>query len=243
MYDLRVIVDEVRGFCDLPMQVGDYFDVSGGRITIPPGKFMCMWALQSMMPMLPVKQRRIADENDWLSSTVRVCCPDPNGMVIFRIERVGEPALAPGPRPRMLVRSDICAGCRACELVCSFIHERKFSDSLARIRVAKIEEDGVDRPDVCRQCGAARCVDACPAGALGREGGTGAITVDQDKCTGCRSCADACPFDAIFFHPEKAGPLICDLCGGDPQCVKRCPTGAIRFGLAGTPTTGGAGGR
>jgi ferredoxin len=31
----------------------------------------------------------------------------------------------------------------------------------------------------------------------------------------------------IQLHPEKEIPLLCDLCGGDPECSKRCPTGAL----------------
>lgn len=251
MYDLRVVVDEIRGFCDLPMKVGDYFEVSGGRITIPDGKFMCLWALQSILPMLPAKQRNIVEENDWLSVTVRVACPDPNGMVIFRIERVGEPAgegtkehdgrtgrdtrtrSGRGPCLRMLVNEKLCAGCRACELICSFTHERKFSDLLSRIHVDKVDEDGIDRPLVCRQCGNARCVGACPNAALSRDPETRCVVVDETRCSGCGTCADACPFGAVAFHPETRVPLICDLCGGDPECVKRCPTGAISYGLVG----------
>ncbi len=233
MYDLRVVVDEVRGFCDLPMKVGDYFEVSGGRITIPAGKFVCMWALQSILPMLPAKQRALAEDNDWLERADRVACPDPDGMVIFRIERLGGLKPDATPPPRLLVDERACAGCRACELVCSFAHERRFSAGLARIRVDKVEEDGLDRPVVCRQCGNARCVEACPSGALSRDPATRCVTVDEEACVRCGACAKACPFDAISFHPERATPLICDLCGGDPQCVKRCATGAISFGRAG----------
>ncbi|MCR4403299.1 MAG: TIGR04076 family protein [Firmicutes bacterium] len=256
MYDLKVVVDEVRGFCDLPMKVGDYFEVHGGRITIPHGKFMCMWALQSILPMLPARQRNIVEENDWLSETVRVVCPDPDGMVIFRIERVGEGAVepadgemgersdartatiarpSPGPHPRMLVNERACSGCRTCELVCSFSHERKFSDLLSRIRVDKFDEDGVDRPLVCRQCGIARCVEACPNEALSRDPRTRSVVVDAARCAGCGACAEACPFDAVAFHPDTGIPLICDLCGGDPECVKRCPTHALAYGRAGAP--------
>ncbi|MEW5866658.1 MAG: TIGR04076 family protein [Bacillota bacterium] len=233
LYDLRIVVDEIRGFCDLPMKVGDYFEVSGGRITIPAGKFICMWALQSILPMLPAKQRNIVEENDWLLDADRISCPDPNGMVIFRIERLGEGRPRKDPSPRILVNEKVCAGCRACELVCSFTHEREFSDTLSRIHVDKVDEDGIDRPQVCRQCGNARCVEACPNKALSRDAKTRCVLVDEDLCSGCGDCARACPFNAVTFHPERGTPLICDLCGGDPQCVKRCATRAISFGVAG----------
>ena len=33
----------------------------------------------------------------------------------------------------------------------------------------------------------------------------------------------------VMLHPETGLPLICDLCDGDPACVKRCATGAIIY--------------
>ncbi|OIQ52801.1 TIGR04076 family protein [Neomoorella thermoacetica] len=249
MYDLRVVVEEIRGFCDLPMHPGDYFEVRGGRIYIPAGKYMCLWALQSLMPMLPVKQRQINETNDWIPHTHRIVCPDPNGLVIFRIDRLdpgqGEsqgkegrlesPAgdsAAPIP-PRLLVNEKICSGCRACELACSLYHESAFAPELARLWVEKDEPEGLDRPHVCRQCGNAACVKACPEGALSRDARTRAVILDRARCTGCGSCARACPFQALRLHPRESYPLTCDLCGGDPRCVQRCATGALRFGRAG----------
>jgi len=40
---------------------------------------------------------------------------------------------------------------------------------------------------------------------------------------------DACPFGAIYVHEDYDLPIICDMCGGDPECVKKCPTGALRL--------------
>jgi Fe-S-cluster-containing hydrogenase component 2 len=33
----------------------------------------------------------------------------------------------------------------------------------------------------------------------------------------------------VALHPETGLALVCDLCGGDPACVKRCATGAIVY--------------
>jgi Fe-S-cluster-containing hydrogenase component 2 len=134
---------------------------------------------------------------------------------------------------RILVQADVCSGCRACEVACVAAHEGRFGVATARIRVHKIESLGIDLPHVCRHCRRAPCAAACPTGALHRAGDTGAVLLDADACIGCSSCVDACPFGMVTLHPDTGLPLVCDLCGGDPACVKRCATGAIQYDESG----------
>jgi carbon-monoxide dehydrogenase iron sulfur subunit len=138
---------------------------------------------------------------------------------------------------RILVRHSVCSGCRACEVACVAQHEGRFGTAATRIHVIKMEASGVDEPHVCRLCGRAPCVEACPTGALYRDGTTRAVLLASEKCTGCSACVDACPFGVATLHSTSGLALICDLCDGEPACVKRCATGAIRY--AGT----GAGAR
>jgi len=83
MQDLKIIVKEIKGYCDT-IEVGDYFIVRGGKISIPEGHF-CYWALNSILPLLPAKQRKIDEPEDWMERTWHVECPDPNGQVIMEI--------------------------------------------------------------------------------------------------------------------------------------------------------------
>jgi len=83
MQDLKIVVKEIKGFCDT-IEVGDYFIVRGGRISIPEGHF-CYWALNSIIPLLPAKQWKLDEPDDWISRTWLVECPDPNGQVIMEI--------------------------------------------------------------------------------------------------------------------------------------------------------------
>ena len=83
MQDLKIVVKEIGGYCD-SMKVGDYFIVRGGHLYIPEGYF-CYWALQSVLPLLPAKQRKILEPGDWLPNTWEVQCPDPQGRVILKI--------------------------------------------------------------------------------------------------------------------------------------------------------------
>jgi Fe-S-cluster-containing dehydrogenase component len=61
--------------------------------------------------------------------------------------------------------------------------------------------------------------------ALSPSEGTGAVLVDREKCIGCGECIDACPGKIPHIHPAENYALICDLCGGDPECVKVCREG------------------
>ena len=146
---------------------------------------------------------------------------------------------------RLAVDPTLCTGCRACEMGCSFVHSGEYSPSLSRLRVVKLEERGVDRPCVCLRCAKAPCAAVCPEGAITQDPDTKLVSVDTGLCVGCGLCEEACVAGVIQLHPATALPLLCDLCGGDPECVRRCPTGALRFlegrGLAGARTREAAG--
>ena len=93
MYELNVRVTKVMGACtaDPPMKPGDSFTVRDGDLYIPAGGYVCMWALQSLMPMLPAKERESAEarDEDWMWRVHHAQCPDPAGRVIWKIERMG----------------------------------------------------------------------------------------------------------------------------------------------------------
>lgn len=93
MYELKVAVTKVMGACtaDPPMKPGDHFMVRDGAVRIPEGGYICMWALQSILPLITPKEREIAEpqDQDWMWRVHHAQCPDPKGRVIFKIERVG----------------------------------------------------------------------------------------------------------------------------------------------------------
>ena len=89
MYRLKITVEKINGYCNQPILVGDTFTVDGGRLTIPDGKHICIWALQSMMPIFPLLQRSEPKSGDWAATAGMVfVCPDPKGGVHYRIERI-----------------------------------------------------------------------------------------------------------------------------------------------------------
>jgi len=93
MYELKVTVKKVMGECTAcpPVKPGDHFTVSDGDIQVPEGGWICLWALQSLIPVLTPKEREIAEEkdSDWMWRVHHAQCPDPDGRVVFNIERTG----------------------------------------------------------------------------------------------------------------------------------------------------------
>ena len=154
----------------------------------------------------------------------------------------------------LLVDAEKCQGCASCMLACSLVHDGVESLSSSRIQI--MQNPFAPFPDdltmaQCRQCVDPPCADVCPTGALAPNPKYGNIRmVDKEKCIGCGSCFDACPYapsrvtlmaDEAFGGEEKSRK--CDLCantpyhwdaaGGGPDgkqaCVAVCPVVAIKF--------------
>jgi len=148
----------------------------------------------------------------------------------------------------ILVDYSKCTGCRTCETVCSaYNHKQKVSGKVlpglgnpfcSNIRVYSFNPD-VDIPAVCAMCPDNPCIKACPVlpdpktgrKALYRDEKTLAIRNDLNRCIGCGSCAEACSargVGVIVPNAETNKPeRMCTLCGGNPQCVRYCPYGAL----------------
>ena len=89
MAKIRVSVERINGYCNLPMQVGDYFYIEDSKLYIPEGKYICIWALQSMMPIFPILAvRGKLEDSHWVKKVKNFSCPDPNGLVQYRLEVV-----------------------------------------------------------------------------------------------------------------------------------------------------------
>ncbi len=88
LYDLRVEVASIRGRSLCHEQVGDFFEVSGGRLSIPAGQTFPLYAMAALLPLLPAKQRE-THPNDWMTTDTDIACPDVNCGAVFRIRRLG----------------------------------------------------------------------------------------------------------------------------------------------------------
>lgn len=88
LYDLTVVVEAIEGNCTCNMTVGDCFYLHGGKLSLPPGKDFCIYAMQSTLPLLPAKQRH-NHPADWMETDARITCPDPACRLIMRVDRTG----------------------------------------------------------------------------------------------------------------------------------------------------------
>ncbi len=90
LYDLKVEVvapPDARVLCGA--NVGDYFELKGEMLHLPPGQGFSIYSLAALLPLLPAKQRP-THPNDWMSTDAEVACPDPNCPTRFRITRTGK---------------------------------------------------------------------------------------------------------------------------------------------------------
>jgi len=129
----------------------------------------------------------------------------------------------------LMIHPDKCTGCHNCELACSFAHEGLFRPGDSRIHVYTWEREGFSVPMMCQQCDDAPCLSVCPTGALHRNPETNVVEWDADKCIRCRMCVQVCPFGNVAYDAVSGNILKCDHCGGDPECVKFCPSKALEY--------------
>ena len=165
-------------------------------------------------------------------------------------------------RSLLVIDQDSCVRCGHCAWSCASTHDDGISrlvrrgdkvvvqrpddaphpgeDVVARVvRLAKeVDWAPLLVPNSCQHCKNPSCMIDCPTGAIGRDA-RGEVFIREDLCTGCGSCAKACPWDNIQIAPRaKVDPKIpypdvavkCDLCAGSaagPACVASCPVQAI----------------
>lgn len=139
-----------------------------------------------------------------------------------------------------------CIGCHACTVACKAEHEVPVG--VNRTWVKYIEKGTF--PDTrrlfsvmrCNHCADAPCVEICPVTALFTRK-DGIVDFDDRRCIGCKACTQACPYDAIYMHPDDHTSAKCNYCthrvdiGLEPACVNVCPEHAIISGDMDNPAS------
>jgi Fe-S-cluster-containing dehydrogenase component/formate-dependent nitrite reductase membrane component NrfD len=140
-----------------------------------------------------------------------------------------------------------CIGCHACTVACKTEHEVPVGQFRTWVKYV----DSGTFPDTtrsfgvmrCNHCTDAPCVKICPTQALFKRD-DGIVDFDKDRCIGCKSCMQACPYDAIYIDADTHTAAKCNLCAHrvdedlEPACVVVCPTHSIWVGDLDDPTSG-----
>lgn len=130
-------------------------------------------------------------------------------------------------RQSLVANPSACTGCRTCETACSLVKTGEISPDLARLHIDRDPFEGRFIPKVCHQCSIPYCLNACPVEAIGISERDGVVLINKEGCNGCGLCREACPYGMILLGEEEKKAAKCDLCGGNPQCVKACPMNAL----------------
>ena len=142
------------------------------------------------------------------------------------------PVRVPPSKGVLVVDEDHCTTCMQCMHVCALVKHGVGSHELALIQMnahTLYVLENAAQP--CLQCVDPQCLRYCPNEAMKVDEKTGARVIDQVRCIGCQTCIQSCPYDPprIRFDRVRKKAVKCDLCGGDPECVKVCPTGALKY--------------
>ena len=88
LYDLRVTVEAGARPMVCNHRAGDWFELRGENLVLPPGQSFPIYPLAALLPLLPAKQRP-THPNDWMTTDAEIACPDPHCGARFRITRTG----------------------------------------------------------------------------------------------------------------------------------------------------------
>ena len=118
-----------------------------------------------------------------------------------------------------------CVGCQACMFACA---RRMGEGGLAAACIGVRSAGGFRQGfivSVCRACANPPCAHVCPTDALVFRPG-GGVRFKTDLCVSCHNCAEACPFDAVFWNDHEDKPQICVYCG---YCAPYCAYDVLKL--------------
>ena len=114
----------------------------------------------------------------------------------------------------MVIDIRSCTGCQTCTIACKTSNEVPGEGRWCHLEdyyggtlyMPNVDNGKVSlhfRPLLCNHCSDPLCVMNCPTGAMRKDEATGVVSVDQDICIGCSTCANSCPYGAPVLNEER----------------------------------------
>ncbi|AKB78980.1 CO dehydrogenase iron-sulfur protein CooF [Methanosarcina horonobensis HB-1 = JCM 15518] len=108
----------------------------------------------------------------------------------------------------VIIRPELCMGCRSCEVACAVSHSKSKNLFSAlgedpapkkRISVEYMPAIEASVPITCRHCEDAPCVSVCPTKALSKDTATGTVNHNLERCVDCWTCSMVCTrFSSLY---------------------------------------------
>jgi anaerobic carbon-monoxide dehydrogenase iron sulfur subunit len=134
--------------------------------------------------------------------------------------------------PKVLIIDPFkCDGCKECEKACASRHAgyRRIAGTRIEVKGTGTGDENFFVPFACQQCVDPPCMAVCPKNAITRDLDLGRVVLDIKLCVGCKMCVSACPTGSMTFAHDFGYPYKCELCDGDPQCVRVCEKKALEY--------------
>jgi anaerobic dimethyl sulfoxide reductase subunit B len=146
-----------------------------------------------------------------------------------------------------LINSDACSGCKTCQVACNDRYSVPMGQHWRRVyevSAGSWEKRGESWATTvvsynlsisCVHCIEPVCATICPSQCIWKRN-DGIVLIDETRCSRCRRCESACPYNAIRYDPSADMLLKCHFCvdyldaGLPPACVTACPNRALDFG-------------
>ena len=120
-----------------------------------------------------------------------------------------------------------CTGCNTCQMACKDYKNIDLGISFRHVYEVTIGDTVKDADGIltttcvsyplsmsCNHCDSPICFEKCPQSAIIKDADTGLMSIDEEKCIGCGTCAIVCPYNAPKVDEEA------------------CPARALDFGTA-----------
>jgi len=106
----------------------------------------------------------------------------------------------------MVIDLNKCVGCYGCVVKCMQEHFLPPGMTWAKMLISETGTypDVIKHvyPVLCNHCKEPACLESCPTGAT-QQREDGIVWIDYEKCTGCKNCVDACPYQMRTFYSDR----------------------------------------